>query len=124
MLSRSKLLKIGRSLATAFNLRVIRSTMDDTGVNTHFSTTVRKSKLSFQFEGPWSALANRALVATFPLDVIEAHEARLGKSVVMPCIYGKITDSETKDVYLWSINPTVNTLTVRQVIPELHKPMF
>ena len=118
------MLKIGRSLAVAFNLRVLRSTMDDTGVNTHFSTTVRKSKLSFKFEGPWSDLANRALVAAFPSDVIEAHEARLGKAVAMPCIYGKVTDSKTKDGYLWSINPTVNTLTVRQVVAELHKPMF
>lgn len=124
MLSRSKPLKIGRVLATVFNLRVLRSTQDDTGINSHFSTTARKKKLSFQFEGPWSALASRAIQEAFPLDLIEAHEARLGKDVLMPCVYGKVTDSKTNDVFIWSINPTVNTLTVRQVLNEVHKPLF
>ena len=115
VVSRARLIRLARALSAQFTLRPIRTVFDDTGMHVHFGTVVRRSKLTFMFQGSWSLLATRAIEAAFPGDTVLSEEARPSKVALIPYMHGTVTSPE-HGVLTWGIDPGTFTLTVRQRI--------
>jgi hypothetical protein len=118
VLNRPLLVRLARIISTALVLKPIRSVYDDTGIHCHFYPSVKRPKVNYAFEGPYSKVLKKTVSAAFSgvLAKIESIEARIDTDSLFPFLHGSLALT-TGEVILWEVSPITTTLTVRQIDP-------